>query len=378
MFSGAMPYDFFRVGGTLDPGAPSYVERPADRDLLRLVLSGEYCNVLTARQMGKSSLMIRTAAQLETRGVRVAIIDLSGLGTNIKPHEWYLGLLKLIRQEIQLQVDEMKWWMVQRKLSPVQRFTKFVRENIVAERGGEMAIFIDEIDSTLTVPFTDDFFAAIRSFYNERATDSEYRRLTFVLVGVARPADLIKDRKRTPYNIGRMVELRDFTLREAEVLLPGLERVNPRRSKAALQRVLHWTGGHPFLTQRLCAELVWSAQEGWSDEQIDGLATELFFSSEAIRTEKNLKHIERYVHESPRRMSSLKMYRRVLEGKRVKDEERSPEISHLKLSGLVKANPAGYLQVRNRIYERVFGIEWVQKSMPGCFERVFGLRRRRR
>ena len=30
------------------------------RELLRLLLAGEYVNVLTSRQMGKSSLMLKT------------------------------------------------------------------------------------------------------------------------------------------------------------------------------------------------------------------------------------------------------------------------------------------------------------------------------
>ena len=65
-----------------------------------------------------------------------------------------------------------------------------------------MVIFIDEIDSTLSLPFTDDFYAAIRYVYNARARAPEFQRLSFVLIGVATPSDLISDPKRTPFNIG--------------------------------------------------------------------------------------------------------------------------------------------------------------------------------
>src|SRR3972149_3771 len=227
--------EFFVVGGTLEREAASYVRRPADDDLVRRTLAGEYCNVLAARQTGKSSLMVRTAERLKNQGVKPVIIDLTSIGRQVSADEWYFGLISYLTRHLKLNVDEQAWWNASKEKGPVQRFSDFLQEIILTEIHEPIVIFIDEIDSTLKLEFTDDFFAGIRAAYNARSQNAALKRLTFVLLGVARPADLIKDRTRTPYNIGIGIDVTDFQIEELDVFESVLEKAYPGQGRQILE-----------------------------------------------------------------------------------------------------------------------------------------------
>src|SRR5258708_7862252 len=84
---------FFVTGGTLQPGALSYIERKADKELFQNLRRGEFCYVLTSRQMGKSSLMLHTGQQLRRENFIVAVLDLTAIGQNLTAEQWYDGLM---------------------------------------------------------------------------------------------------------------------------------------------------------------------------------------------------------------------------------------------------------------------------------------------
>src|SRR5262249_6661920 len=112
--------DFYVTGGTLPREASSYVTRQADADLFDSLLRGEFCYVLNSRQMGKSSLMVRTADRLKAEGVTVAVLDLTAVGQNLTPEQWYDGLLALLAEQLHLEDELEDFWLDNPKLGPLQ------------------------------------------------------------------------------------------------------------------------------------------------------------------------------------------------------------------------------------------------------------------
>ncbi|HEU0294971.1 MAG TPA: SUMF1/EgtB/PvdO family nonheme iron enzyme [Anaerolineales bacterium] len=348
----------YTVGGTVQAGGGLYIKRKADDELLQLCRQAEIALVLSSRQVGKSSLMVRTAEQLEADHIRSVIIDLSAIGTQVTQDEWYLGILNEINDTLKFKTDIFNWWKDHDQLGPTQRLTNFFRDVLLKEVDESVVLFFDEIDSTLSVPFSDDFFAALRAVYNARSTTPEFRRLSFVLIGVATPSDLITDSKRTPFNLGRRVELMDFTLEEARPLAAGLGE-NPEQ---VLGKVFGWTGGHPYLTQRLCSNL--AKRGGDLAEQVVDATVEQLFIGEQGWQDNNIQFVKEMLAErTPDVRKVLKVYKEIRAGKKVMDDERSIPKAHLKISGVVRRQDE-HLVPRNQIYERIFDLKWIRENMP--------------
>ncbi|MEM9276298.1 MAG: AAA-like domain-containing protein [Cyanobacteria bacterium P01_F01_bin.143] len=264
---------------------------------------------------------------------------------------------------LDLDTDVVDWWQERSQIGFTQRLNQFFQEVLLTEITEPIVIFIDEIDTTLSLDFTDDLYAAIRYLYLSRSLKPELRRLSFVLVGVATPSDLIRDPKRTPFNIGERVDLTDFTFEEALPFAQGLE-LEAEKSWQVLQWVLHWTGGHPYLTQRLFQRLIEQEHQDWSQAAVDKVVKHSFFGDKSER-DSNLQFVrDMLTKRSPDLSEGLLTYRAVRRGhKTVLDEEQSLVKSHLKLSGVV-LREKGRLQVRNRIYRQVFNEDWVRKHLP--------------
>ncbi|MBW4592308.1 MAG: AAA-like domain-containing protein [Brasilonema angustatum HA4187-MV1] len=380
----------YQVAGSLRSDDLSYIVRQADEQLYASLKASDFCYVLNSRQMGKSSLLQRTIFRLRSEGYECLYLDMNRLAANnLTPEKWYKSVILSLFHSLNLgqQVNFQNWWDTQAGTCPVKKLYQFVEEVLLIHiqskspkdgKAERIFIFIDEIDSLLSLNFpVNDFFAWISHCYNQQADNPNFQRLGFALFGVASPSDLISDKYLTLFNIGIPIELHDFQLHEVTPLLERLKEAISQ-SEAVMQEILYWTGGQPFLTQKLSQLIVQIALE--TSNRIINLPrhTEALWVEQLVKThiiqhweEKDEpEHLhtirDRLLFNKQRAVQLLSLIERVLQAEESQTSgvptDNSPEQAELLLSGLVEKRD-GYLRIKNPIYRSVFNSEWVSRQL---------------
>ncbi|MEM9088020.1 MAG: AAA-like domain-containing protein [Cyanobacteria bacterium P01_F01_bin.53] len=402
----------YQLGGSLSSDVYSYVERQADKDLYQALKRGEFCYILNSRQMGKSSLLVRAQSRMQAEGGRCASLDLTNLGThNVTSEQWYRGIGADVCLEFNLfeMPQFLDWWQAQGDIPQLQKLCRLIETVLLpAYPQTPLYVFVDEIDSVLSLDFSvDDWFALIRYCYNQRAIDSRFRQLTFVLAGVATSSELIADTMRTPFNVGYGIELQGFQLAEVTPLTRGLLPTGAD-ADALMTAILHWTRGQPFLTQKLCLLVMLSAQtvderlanqrlskENLADESLanenlanQDLAEESLANAPSAKipvgkeadwvadivrdrivshweTQDEPEHLrtirDRLLRNEQQAGRLLGLYQKLLIGEPISMDD-SADQTELLLSGIARRHQ-GQLQIKNPIYQAVFDVAWVERQL---------------
>lgn len=364
------PSRFQYTGGLLERSL--YVERPADRALPEALLAGEYCHILAPRQIGKTSLCFRAARELSRRGVRCALVDVTAVGTPSTTEEWYFGLVDEIARRLKLP-DPLDAWQRRAGVAPAQRFRDFLRGLVEDDPAGPpLVVFLDEIETVRLAPVeVDDFLLILRSFHEERGQSPALARLTFCLIGVTTPNDLIKNKSVTPFNVSKPIRVDDFTRAECDALGSGLASLDADAG-ALLDAVYAWTDGHPYMTMRACFELARrkSAKRGDEAATVDALVREMFLDRPL--EDANLNYAARrfedpkFERDGARLADKIQLYRTVLSGKEPAAHNESAVQMELRICGMVKdveiAPGRRVLRPRNRIYQQALDLEWLRSK----------------
>ncbi len=114
-------------------------------------------------------------------------------------------------------------------------------------RGTQLLLAMDEVERMFTSPFRSDFFSMLRSWHNNRARGDDWTRFNIALVTSTEPYQFINQLNQSPFNVGAVVELKDFTPGQVGDL--NQRHGNPLSLEQA-SKISALLGGQPYLTRK--------------------------------------------------------------------------------------------------------------------------------
>jgi WD40 repeat protein len=358
--------EFFSVGTPLHAVRAGYVRRAADDVLYETLVAGRYAHIIAPDRSGKSSLIAAAAVRLENNSFKVAILDLEQIGVRdagTDAGRWYYSVAYRLQRQLRIRVDLQNWWQDKSMLSNRQRLVEFYSEVILRNVQERVVIFVDEVQCIAELSFADQLLASIRAAHNARATDPEFSRLTFVLLGECDPISLIEEAELSPFNVTQQVSLSDFSRTDLDLFSTELN-LAPELAEVALDRIYYWTGGQPYLSQKLARSIFREQLTGDVTDNIDRIAITQLAGRAALHSEPHMSHIHReVVNDEKRREPLLNLYGRIRKGIEVAADLGSTLQRRLIAIGLVVIDEEGNLAVRNRLYGAVFTARWANENL---------------
>lgn len=233
-----------------------YVTREADRQLRQIIEDmGRPGYVLVSRQMGKTNLLLNAKRDFDSSDNCFCYLDVSNSFSDLR--SFFRNIIDTVLsgkvqlfEALSIKIKELR--KVSEGLQPHKEHELELRE-ILDVLPGKLIICLDEIDALTKVDYSDNVFSLIRSIYfSGRTNFPQFAKLTYVLSGVADPADLIKNKAISPFNIGEKIYLNDFTIAETKRFI---EQCSLSLNDETIDRVYYWTAGSPRVTWDVCSAI---------------------------------------------------------------------------------------------------------------------------
>lgn len=237
--------------GAMDTQSAFYVSRDGDATVTRAVSQkqGTTVTIKGARQMGKSSLLMRGMAAALEAGKRVAYLSFQEFDTPTLSNAdlFFQRFCSSLSDQLELANQVETYW--QKPMGSSQRCGLYMSGHVLKGLEAPLVLGLDEVETLFELPFGTDFFGMLRSWHNNRAlpTTPVWKKLSIVLVTSTEPFLFIKNLTQSPFNVGQTVELGDFT--PAQVTELNQRHGSPLGAKQE-QELFALLGGHPYLIRK--------------------------------------------------------------------------------------------------------------------------------
>jgi len=334
----------FRTRGPLQSAVDGeyLVDRPALRRALRLAQQPsvtQYIAILGARQTGKTTLLLRLLELLQSMATCV-FIDLSVLRAQNARACFRFVAFRLVSEFRAAMGNAVRLPEAPPIESSVD-LLEFLRELAEAVPVPRIILLLDEVGA-LTPETSDSFFNTVRTVFTEgRGPDSHLSKYLFVFSGAVDLYALTYG-TNSPLNVCEKIYLADFDADDVATIVGQFAHLGVTVPEEAPRAIYALTGGHPYLTMRLCALLEEAGVRELTGEAIEAAAEQMLVEDD------NIHHV---IHELERRPVERRRLRSILvEGRQVPFSRNDPVLASLEMIGVIR--PTQPCQVRNRLYER--------------------------
>jgi WD40 repeat protein/subtilisin-like proprotein convertase family protein len=218
-----------------------------------------------------------------------------------------------------------------------------------------VVVFLDDVDPGL--PFTTQLLDAVRACYARRHHKQDLGRLTFALAGSVSPRELEHASAGFDATGAEIIEPEDFTAEQSyrlAVAFGGEQEL----AQALMDRIRAWTGGHPYLTQRVARG---AARKGGRFEDVERVVREQLLAPEAANRDPVLAHVRARLAEPVRpARRAAKLLRKLGAGGKAAEPDDVAVAERLWLSGAVHVDAERQVRVRNRIVKELVAAGWLK------------------
>lgn len=208
----AQPLNLEMPEGTIDPESKFYVERDSDRVGMEAIKKrGVTITIKAPRQMGKSSLLMRLNQAARDAKKRVVFIDFQLFDKSAleDADTFHRQLCSILTDELELDDAVDEFW--KSKLGNSMLCTRYMQRHILKQVPQQLVLAMDEVETLFDTEFRSDFFGMLRSWHNQRVAGSVWKRLDLALITSTEPYQLIENLNQSPFNVGEVISLKDFS-----------------------------------------------------------------------------------------------------------------------------------------------------------------------
>jgi hypothetical protein len=242
--------------GSVPLSSPFYIDRFPPGDNLGISLEKRCYHALTTNgalirikapyKMGKTSLLDRLIAQSNYEGYYTVKVNLLQAEPSIfndldRFLRWFCSY---ITHKLKLPSRLSEYWDEYR--GSIVNATTYFQAHILEAIPGNLVLGLDEVDRLFEYPtIAQGFFAMLRSWHEEAKTVDIWENLRLIIVYSTENYGTL-DINQSPFNVGLVVELPDFTKEQVQTLTINHGLHYADREIDALMAMI---GGHPYLVR---------------------------------------------------------------------------------------------------------------------------------